>query len=774
MHKTDSSQKNSKSSSTTRREPPDSDMQSPQDDANRIGIGAGKKAMALKARKAADAKSGLPDESTSEARFALPSESSSRASPEASRSSKKSDKGANAAMGKVRLVRRNSAGLSVHRDDSSVESASSSHETGSSEETTEKGHGRATQARKGQGQDAHRYPASSSTKRSAYGLNRRARLNPDILKSVNPHTIHMAAALGDPEKVLAWLEAHPEDIEKADERHRTPLHLAVRKRNRATTHALLAAGADSGACDLSGLTPLAIAADNNDTAIAAILLEAKASIDQLDKRRRTPLIRAATKGHVAMVKFLIAAGADVNLLASGTTALMEAADCSDLTVAAILIGAGANVDVQEKLFDLTALALASTKGRTEFGKLLIKAKANLNAITHTGATALCLAAQFGHTALVEALIDAGADINLPDKKGLTPFMRAVQNRHVKIVESLLNAGAHCNVRANNGESALDMATKSGRPALVDLVLEQQAVPLDMTLVVEEMLRYVAWLRNENDSTESTLQSFHLNRKLRYGVFQGLLSGLEQMPAALDELEQAGFATTGVARISDVQPRLLCANVLATSQPLHDLCNSDGDVQRFYVDLNDANARALLNSAKAEAKGLVVLGESESAPFHDFLRQLPLRLHYVASLAPPQMTTWLCTARGLHPLPAALIAQAWSRVPTALKSAGKNNETGAALATSLAKALKTVMQADEFMASLGEAWNSPLLGTFIHAQLASLHNFTMTTLLAPHVDEATLANIIGAVKHRALSFREAAKACGIAEARFDYWMRSEQV
>jgi ankyrin repeat protein len=771
MHNTEASQKNSRSSSATRQDPPDMDRQPPQDSANRTGADRRKKAMALKTRKAADTKSGSPDESASEKNFAVSMESSSHSPREASRSPKKSGKAANPPMGKVRVVRRNSAGRPVHRDDSSVESESSTQQSESSEEKTEKRPGRATQAGRGKNRQPHGLPGSSSTRRSAVGLKRRPRLDPGILKLVKPHTVHMAAALGDPESVRAWLKAHPEDIEKTDYRHRTPLLVAVRNRNCATTRALLAAGADANASDLSGLTPLAIAADTDDTTIAAVLLEAKASVDKADKRRRSPLIRAATKGHVAMVKYLVAAGADVNWLASGTTALMEAANCSDLNVATILIEAGAHADAQEKEFGLTALALASTKGRIEFGKFLIKANANLNAITHTGATALSLAAQFGHGELVKALIDAGADLNLPDKKGLTPLMRAVQNRHVKIVESLLNAGARYDLLSNNGESMFDMATKSGRPALVDLALEQQAEPLDMALVVDEMLRYVAWLRNENNATESTLERFHLNRKLRYGVFQGLLAGLEQMPAALDELEQAVFSNTGVATLSDVQLRLLCANVLATSQPLHDLCNSDKDTKCFYVDLSNANARALLKAANAQAKCLVGRGESESAPFHDFVRQLPVQLRKVASLAPPRMTTWLCTARGLHPVAAALIVQAWSAVPAVLKLAGTNREASALLATGLSVALKEVMRTDAFMASLGEASNSLLVATFLHTQLAALHSFSMTTLLAPHVGDATLAEIIGAVTHRALSFREAAKACGVEESRFDHWIGS---
>ncbi|MDB5855915.1 MAG: transient receptor potential cation channel subfamily er 1 [Herminiimonas sp.] len=512
-----------------RREPPGSDSLTTDDARNHVEAEREKNAIALKTRKAVDTKYGLQEESASEMKLALPLESSSVAVRELSHSPKKSGKATNPAMGTVRVVRRSNAGLLVHRDDSSKESADSAQESESNEEKSEKGPESATQDTRDKSKALHRHPGASSTRRSAHGLIRQPRLNPEVLKSVKPHSLHMAAALGNPEVVRTWLEAHPEDIEKTDDRNRTPLHVAVRKRNRATTHALLQAGANADASDFNGIAPLAIAADNNDTAIAAVLLEARASIDQADKRRRTPLIHAAKKGHGAMVKYLIASSADVNRPANGsTTALTEAADCSDLNVAAM--------------------------------------------------------------------------------------------------------------------------------------------------------------------------------------------------------------------------------------------------RRFYVDLNDANAQALLKSAKAEAKGLVALGELESTPFHDFLRQLPVRLHDVASLAPPQMTTWLCTGKGLHPLPAALIVQAWSRLPTALKSARMNKEAAAALATSLATALKTAMQTDAFMAALSEASTSLLLGTFIHAQISALHTFSMTTLLAPHVDDATLAEIVGAVRHRALSFREAARACGIDEARFDHWMR----
>ena len=125
----------------------------------------------------------------------------------------------------------------------------------------------------------------------------------------------------------------------------------------------------------------------------------------LRAQESSSLFRAAYKGRLDELRFLLSAGADVNSrdhgacaaerrsrrrskscnaalsLADGSTALVAAVFAEQLDAAALLLGAGAEVD----------------------------------AATEDGDTALMFASLRGCAALIELLLDAGADVNARNK-----------------------------------------------------------------------------------------------------------------------------------------------------------------------------------------------------------------------------------------------------------------------------------------------------------------------------------------------------------------------
>jgi ankyrin repeat protein len=130
------------------------------------------------------------------------------------------------------------------------------------------------------------------------------------------------------------------------------------------------------------------------------------------------------------VKAAIAEKADVNAVekSSGWTPLMAAAynGCADSARVLAAAGANPNVKTQDDPAGQTALMLGSTtRGNAETVKVLIAARADLNAQDSDGTSALATAARYGKLEIVKALVAAGADVNARERNGETPLGEAL-------------------------------------------------------------------------------------------------------------------------------------------------------------------------------------------------------------------------------------------------------------------------------------------------------------------------------------------------------------
>ena len=135
-----------------------------------------------------------------------------------------------------------------------------------------------------------------------------------------------------------------------------------------------------------------------------------------------------------------------------------------------LIKAGADVNaITESGY--TPLALMAWSGQAEAVKLLLAAKANVNAADEDGWTPLLLAAGEGRTAVVKLLLEAQANVNAADKNGVTPLLVASRG-HTEVVRLLL--AANVNAAAKNGLTPLAIASKKGHAQIVSLLRQAQA------------------------------------------------------------------------------------------------------------------------------------------------------------------------------------------------------------------------------------------------------------------------------------------------------------
>ncbi len=157
-----------------------------------------------------------------------------------------------------------------------------------------------------------------------------------------------------------------------------------------------------------------------------------------------PIADAAMRGDAEEVRLLLRRGADVNApQGDGMTGLHWAAKNGDAEVAAMLLDAGAFVEVVTRLGDYRPLHLAARTGSAEVVDLLLSFGADPLAVTSTGgATALHFAAVSGNEGSAGALIDRGAPVDARESAmGQTPLMWAAAAGRTDVVRTLLAAGA---------------------------------------------------------------------------------------------------------------------------------------------------------------------------------------------------------------------------------------------------------------------------------------------------------------------------------------------
>ena len=162
-----------------------------------------------------------------------------------------------------------------------------------------------------------------------------------------------------------------------------------------------------------------------------------------------------------------------NILGTNGEKLREAARAGRQEEVDRLIGAGASVDSQDKVYGYTALMMASCSGYGSIVESLIRAGATVDMQDKVyGYTALIMASCNRHGSIVESLIRAGASVDIQDKKGCTTLLWASRNGHGSIVDSLIRAGASVDMQDKvYGWTALIWASCNGHGSIVDSLLQ---------------------------------------------------------------------------------------------------------------------------------------------------------------------------------------------------------------------------------------------------------------------------------------------------------------
>ena len=122
-------------------------------------------------------------------------------------------------------------------------------------------------------------------------------------------------------------------------------------------------------------------------------------------------------------------------------------------------------------------ALACFFGHLDTARYLADKGANVRAVATNGSgyNALTAAVTAGHTQIVKYLLQRGLDPNYKYGPGYTPLLAAAANGNLEILKLLLAHGADAAATANDGKSAIAIATERNHPHVAEF-LRSRAAP----------------------------------------------------------------------------------------------------------------------------------------------------------------------------------------------------------------------------------------------------------------------------------------------------------
>ena len=193
----------------------------------------------------------------------------------------------------------------------------------------------------------------------------------------------------------------------------SPLLEAVKNQDQQKAGTLLTQHADVNVRSNDGSTALLWTAHWGDVKTTDLLLRAGADPNAANDFGMTPLSQACVNGSGALVELLLKAGANPNTpIATGETPLMTCSKTGGTDAVRTLIAHDAAINAKEPVQSQTALMWAAAERHPGVVKMLIDAKANLQARTKSGFTALHFAAREGDQESARLLLAAGVSVNI--------------------------------------------------------------------------------------------------------------------------------------------------------------------------------------------------------------------------------------------------------------------------------------------------------------------------------------------------------------------------
>eukprot|EP00039_Didymoeca_costata_P029178 m.23543 g.23543 ORF g.23543 m.23543 type:complete len:1019 (+) comp7513_c0_seq1:364-3420(+) len=204
-----------------------------------------------------------------------------------------------------------------------------------------------------------------------------ARYQCEDRQDAHGQTALMLAVQNNSQEIATMLiDKQVSPLSSRDETGSTVLHVAAFVGNLSICERLLQANAQVNALDLQDQTPLFYACEQGHLEVVDKLMEYGAEVHTVDKEGRNPLHFATLGGHAAVCTYLIRE-AKINPNAQdngGRTPLHTAAYVGDATTTHVLIGCGADMDLQDSE-GISAMHWAAAARSLHCVKALIEANA---------------------------------------------------------------------------------------------------------------------------------------------------------------------------------------------------------------------------------------------------------------------------------------------------------------------------------------------------------------------------------------------------------------
>jgi ankyrin repeat protein len=215
---------------------------------------------------------------------------------------------------------------------------------------------------------------------------------------------------------------------------------------------------------VDGVTALHVAAQGGHLEMVNLLLEAGADVTHLDDSGRSPLVLAVQGNYGEVASALVQGGSDPNTPYVDDDGdihnlLFDAIMVENEEFALLLIEKGADIYHKDDK-KVTTLLQASHRGQSEIVKALLEKNSKSDFVdeaSEDGITPLTAASSEGNVDSAKLLIGAKANVNAKDKDQTNPLMAAAARGHLDVVTALLEAGASVNEQNSDGHTALMFA-----------------------------------------------------------------------------------------------------------------------------------------------------------------------------------------------------------------------------------------------------------------------------------------------------------------------------
>jgi len=164
-------------------------------------------------------------------------------------------------------------------------------------------------------------------------------------------------------------------------------------------------------------------------------------------------------------------------MALAARCLVRLCEAGNLTVAAELIMAKADVNMPEPDIGVTPLVGAANAGHLDLCKYLFRKEADVNSTVRDGTerTALHAACQMGFASVVQLLLEKRANPRAEDLTKTVPLILAVRYGHAGATDLLLKHKANPNQSDDQGQVAINDAVAKDRFDIVTKLLEHGAL-----------------------------------------------------------------------------------------------------------------------------------------------------------------------------------------------------------------------------------------------------------------------------------------------------------